>query len=62
MKNSIAGIFNPQLATQQNYYRALADYQNCFAANPKNPEACEEQRQIMEADVRLLSATQETGR
>jgi hypothetical protein len=52
----IAGIFDSKLAAQQNYERALADYQNCYAANPKNADACEHQRQVMEADVKLLTA------
>ncbi len=62
LKKNIAGIFDPQLAAQQNYYRALAEYQNCYSANPKNADACAEQRQIMEADIKLLSATPDTGR
>jgi hypothetical protein len=60
--NNIANIFDPKLAAQQNYDRALADYQNCFAANPKNVDACEQQRQIMEADVKVLAATLDSGR
>jgi hypothetical protein len=61
-KKNIASIFDPQLAARQNYDRALAEYQNCYAANPANRDACDQQRQMMEAAVKLLSATQDTGR
>jgi hypothetical protein len=61
-KKNIASIFDPQLAAQQNYDHALAEYQNCFAANPKNRDACEQQSQAMEAAVKVLAATLNTGR
>jgi fructose-bisphosphate aldolase class 1 len=61
LKN-IANIFDPRWAAQQNYNRALADYQNCYAANQTNVNACENQRQIMEADVKVLSAALGSGR
>ena len=60
-KKNIASIFDPQLAAQQNYDHALAEYQNCFAANPKNRDACEQQSQAMEAAVKVLAATLNTG-
>ena len=61
LKKNIASIFDPQLAAQKNYERALAEYQNCFAANPTNVDACDQQRQEMEAAVKVLSATINTG-
>jgi hypothetical protein len=60
--NDIASVFDPKWAAQKNYERALADYQSCYSANPKNVDACEHQRQIMEADVNLLIAALGTGR
>jgi hypothetical protein len=62
LKKNIADIFDPQWAAQHNYERALAEYQNCYAANPKNADACDHQRQEMEAAVKVLSATLNTGR
>lgn len=61
-KTNVASIFDPQIAAQQNYDRALAEYQNCFAANPTNRNACEQQRQAMEAAVKVLASTLNTGR
>jgi hypothetical protein len=61
-KKNIATIFDPELAARQNYDRALAEYQKCFAQNAPNRDACEQQRQEMDAAVRVLSATQDAGR
>lgn len=62
LSKSIANIFDPRIAAQQNYDRALAEYQNCFAANPRNVDACDQQRQAMEAAVKVLAAALNTGR
>jgi hypothetical protein len=56
LKKKIASIFDQRLAAQQNYDSALADYQNCFAANSKNADACDQQREALEAAVKILSA------
>jgi hypothetical protein len=58
----IAGIFDPRLAAQQNYEHALAEYQNCYAANQKNADACDQKRQEMESAVKVLSAALNSGR
>jgi hypothetical protein len=34
-----------------------ADYRNCLAANPSNADACDGQRQVMQADQEALSAS-----
>jgi hypothetical protein len=51
-------VLNPDTATQEKarrmYEQSVADYRECLAANPAN--ACDGQRQIMEADERALSA------
>jgi hypothetical protein len=54
---SIADAFDPKVAAQRNYDQSLADYQNCYAANASNPDACEKQRQMLEASTKLLAAT-----
>src|SRR6516165_12760332 len=41
-------------AASEDYKRAVADYRNCLAANPKNAHACEGQRHIMDADAQVL--------
>ena len=61
-EKNVASIFDPQLAARRNYDRLLAEYQSCYAANLTNVDACDQQRQEMDAAVKLLSATQETGR
>jgi hypothetical protein len=53
---SIADAFDPKVAAQRNYDQSLADYQNCYAANASNPDACEKQRQMLEASTKLLAA------
>ena len=51
-------VLDPDTATQEKarrqYEQSVADYRECLAANPAN--ACDGQRQIMEADERVLSA------
>jgi hypothetical protein len=51
-------VLNPDTATQEKarrqYEQSVADYRECLAANPAN--ACDGQRQVMEADERVLSA------
>jgi len=47
----------PQGAARYNYDKAVADYQNCLAANPGNASACEGQRSIMQADAQVLSSS-----
>ena len=59
---SSPNIFNamargsPVIAARQDYEQAVANYQACVAANPSNPNACESQRNIMNADAQILSA------
>ena len=52
-------VLSPGTAAQEKarrqYEQSAADYRECLAANPAN--ACDGQRQIMEADERKLSAT-----
>jgi hypothetical protein len=49
-------------AASEDYKRAVADYRNCLAANPKNVNACEGQRHIMEADAQILSGSSQGTR
>ena len=42
-------------AASEDYKRAVAEYRNCLAANPKTVNACEGQRHIMDADAQILS-------
>jgi hypothetical protein len=44
-------------AASEDYKRAVADYRNCLAANPKNVNACEGQRHIMDADAQVLGGS-----
>jgi hypothetical protein len=44
-------------AANEDYKRAVADYRNCLAANPKNVNACEGQRHIMDADAQVLGGS-----
>jgi hypothetical protein len=52
-------VLDSDTATQEKarrqYEQSVADYRECLAANP--PSACDGQRQIMEADERVLSDT-----
>lgn len=44
-------------AASEDYKWAVADYRNCLAANPKNVNACEGQRHIMDADAQVLGGS-----
>jgi hypothetical protein len=59
---SLADVFDPKAAAQRSYDKSLADYQNCYAANPSNPDACEKQRQMLEASTKVLAGTINPGR
>ena len=52
----IAARTSPTLAARRDYEKAVANYQARLAANPSNPNACEGQRNIMNADAQILSA------
>ena len=47
---------NPQFAARQDYTKTVTNYRSCLAANPSNPNACEELRHLMDTDVQILSA------
>jgi hypothetical protein len=49
-------------AASEDYKRAVADYRNCLAANPKNVNACEGQRHIMDADAQVLGGASQGAR
>ena len=49
-------------AASEDYQRAVADYRNCLAANPKNANACEGQRHIMDADAQVLGGASQGAR
>jgi len=49
-------------AASEDYKRAVADYRNCLAANPKNANACEGQRHIMDADAQVLGGASQGPR
>ena len=49
-------------AAGEDYKRAVADYRNCLAANPKNANACEGQRHIMDADAQVLGGASQGAR
>jgi hypothetical protein len=49
-------------AANEDYKRAVADYRNCLAANPKNANACEGQRHIMDADAQVLGGASQGSR
>ena len=49
-------------AASEDYKRAVADYRNCLAANPKNVNACEGQRHIMDADAQVLGGSSQGSR
>lgn len=42
-------VLNAQTAARSDYDQSVANYENCIAARPSNPRACERLRQIMEA-------------
>ena len=49
-------------AASEDYKRAVTDYRNCLAANPKNANACEGQRHIMDADAQVLGGAPQGSR
>jgi hypothetical protein len=49
-------------AASEDYKRAVADYRNCLAANPKKANACEGQRHIMDADAQVLGGSSQGSR
>jgi hypothetical protein len=49
-------------AASEDYKKAVADYRNCLAANPKNVNACEGQRHIMDADAQVLGGSSQGSR
>jgi hypothetical protein len=56
IKGSV-GSLSPQYAARQRYDRSAADYRNCLAANLSNADACDGQRQVLQADQEALSAS-----
>ena len=46
--------FSPAAAAQHNYDEALANYQNCYVVN-RSVEACEQQRQMLDASTKVLA-------
>jgi hypothetical protein len=72
-KNSLrqaAGILSPNQAilnaqedARRDYDKSVTEYRTCLAANQSNARACEGQKNIMDANERVLSATmQRPGR
>src|SRR5262245_30350892 len=58
--NEIQGakhVLEPQAAAFERYDRSAATYRQCVAVNEANPNACEWQRNLMEADQRQLHAS-----
>jgi hypothetical protein len=47
--------FDPAVAAQHNYDKALADYQNCYAAK-RSVDACEQESQMLNASTRVLAS------
>ena len=52
--------FDPKAAAQSNYEKALAEYQNCYATN-KSVDACDKERQMMDAAVKVLATALASG-
>ena len=50
-------IFDPQAAALERYDRSAANYRQCVLVNEANPNVCEWQRNLMEADHRQLYAS-----
>ncbi len=49
-------------AASEDYKQAVADYRNCLATKPKNVNACEGQRHIMDADAQVLGGASQGSR
>jgi hypothetical protein len=47
--------FDPAVAAQHNYDKALADYQNCYAAK-RSVDACEQESQALGASTKVLAS------
>jgi hypothetical protein len=54
-------LLSSELAAHQQYDRAVARYQNCVATNSAKATSCEWQRNLMEADGRLLASLDVAG-
>jgi len=54
-------LVSPELAARQQYDRAVARYQSCVANNSAKATTCEWQRNLMEADGRLLASLEVPG-
>jgi hypothetical protein len=52
--------FDPKAAAQSNYEKALAEYQTCYAAK-RSVEACDKERQVMDAAVKELTKALASG-
>ncbi|MBX9841201.1 MAG: hypothetical protein K2Z80_05265 [Xanthobacteraceae bacterium] len=50
-------MFEPQAAALERYDRSSANYRQCVLTNEANPNRCEWQRNLMEADHRQLHAS-----
>jgi hypothetical protein len=50
-------MFDPQDAALERYDRSAATYRQCVLVNEAKPNACEWQRNVMEADHRQLYAS-----
>jgi hypothetical protein len=50
-------VFDPQAAALERYDRSSATYRQCVLVNEAKPNACEWQRNLMEADHRQLHAS-----
>lgn len=50
-------LMSSEASARQQYERSVSRYQNCVAANSTRASPCEWQRNLMEADERLLSAS-----
>lgn len=44
------------LDAKANFRTSSEQYRSCIAANPANPDACNGQRALMEADERIVAA------
>jgi hypothetical protein len=52
-------LLTSEFVARQQYDRAVERYQSCVASNSARATVCEWQRNLMEADRRLLSASLE---
>jgi hypothetical protein len=54
--DGIAAEGSPQNAARKEYDRAVANYKACLDANPSNPNACDGQRNVMDAAAQVAAA------